>query len=295
MPEISKTQNPSALVAFQPRPGSVSRRLRAPPSPTSPPRPAGTSERGAPTPAPSTKAAAGLGNGPAPVSAPEVRVDAHRSGLSAPGFGETLRDEVVTGINATHRDGGQRPPITIGPESLDHHAAPRQQPDQRRPRSLARTIIAPCVGHAPVMALGTVGQFGSIDVGDAHPLVAAADSVAVVDGWRKTQDGGGKKDGYARNPSAPALSRQWPRSSPEGPASMPASLGGRRCDSADARLSEESGLPPARAGRGRRGAPSPPRPRQPARSPVSSPLHISPWTRCRRQGRAQSPMRRPDG
>ena len=189
-------------------------------------------------PSPSTKAAAGLGTGHTAVSAPEVRAFAHPSGLSAPGFGETLRDEVVTGINATHRDGGKRPPITIGPEPLDHHAAPRQQPDQRRPRGLARTIITPCIGRSAVMALGTVGQFGGIDVGNAYLFAAATDGVAVVDGWRKTQDGGGKKDRHGRNPSAPSPSRQWPRSSPAGPASMPASLGGRRCDSADARPSE---------------------------------------------------------
>jgi hypothetical protein len=48
------------------------------------------------------------------------------------------------------------------------------------------------------MALGTVGQFGGIDVGDAHPLAAAADGVAVVDGWRKTQDGGGKNDRHGQ-------------------------------------------------------------------------------------------------
>lgn len=107
-----------------------------------PPCPAGTSERCAPTPAPFTNAASAPGTGPAPVSAPEVRAAAHRSGPSAPGPRETLRDKVVTGVNATHRDGGQSPPIGIGPEPLDHHATPRQQPDQCRPRGLARAIIA---------------------------------------------------------------------------------------------------------------------------------------------------------
>lgn len=100
MPELSKTQDPSALIACQPRPGSASRRMRALPSPAPPPRPAGTSECGALTLVPATNASAGLGTGPAPVSAPEVRAAAHRCGLSAPRFGEALRDEVVTGINA---------------------------------------------------------------------------------------------------------------------------------------------------------------------------------------------------
>jgi len=58
----------------------------------------------------------------------------------------------------------------------------------------------PSVGHAPIMALGTVRQFGSIDVGDAHPLAPAADSVSVVDGGRKTQDCGSKKDGHTLDP-----------------------------------------------------------------------------------------------
>ena len=94
---------------FSPAPDLSHGACARPPHRHRPPPPAGTAERGASTPAPSTKAAAGLGTGHTPVSAPEIRAVAHRSGLSAPGFGETLRDEVVTGINATHRDGGQRP------------------------------------------------------------------------------------------------------------------------------------------------------------------------------------------
>ena len=51
MPEISTTQDPSDRHACQPRPGSAPRCIRAPSSPSPPPLPAASSERGAPSPA----------------------------------------------------------------------------------------------------------------------------------------------------------------------------------------------------------------------------------------------------
>ena len=145
MPGISKTQDPSALFACLPHPGSASRRMRAPPSPAPSASPGGNVRMRCADPDPSHECCRRPWHRNCTVRAPEVRAAVHRSGLSAPGFSEALRDEVVTGINAAHRDGGQRSPIGIGPKPLDHHAAPRQQPDQRRPRGLARTVIAPCV------------------------------------------------------------------------------------------------------------------------------------------------------
>lgn len=105
----------------------------------------------------------------------------------------------------------------------------------------------PSIGPAPVLALRTIGEFGRIDVGDAHPLAPAADRVAVVDRWRQTQGGGGEDEGHKadlsrsvpqRNaPTLPATT-SGPDRHPQGRHPMPASLGGRRCVSTDARLSE---------------------------------------------------------
>jgi len=108
-----------------PAPDLPSRCMRALPSPAPPPCPAQTSERGAPCPTPSASAASALGTGAAQVRRSEVCGAAHRSGPSAPGPREALRDEIVAGIHAIHRNGGQRPPIAVGPEPLDHDAAAR--------------------------------------------------------------------------------------------------------------------------------------------------------------------------
>lgn len=106
---------------------------------------------------------------------------ATRSGSSAPGTREPLRDQVVAGVHSIDRHGGQRPPIGIGPLPLDHDPAPRQQPDKSDARGFAGGKITPGVGPAPVLALRTVGKFGRVNIGDAHPLAAATDRVAVVD------------------------------------------------------------------------------------------------------------------
>ena len=125
MPEISKTLNPSALVACQRRPGSaiaVHARLTL----TGPAAlPGGIVRTRRSDPAPSDHAASVLGTGAAQVRVSEARAATHRSGLSAPGFSETLRDEVIACVHAIDRDGGQRPPIAVGPEPLDHDPAAR--------------------------------------------------------------------------------------------------------------------------------------------------------------------------
>lgn len=239
MPEISKTQDPSALVAFQPRTGSASRRMRAPPSPEPRAPPGGNVRMRCADPSPihqcrrrpwhrtcKGQCARGPRRRPlqwtvsARVWRDPGRSDSHRHQRRPPRRWPA----------SAHRDRSRAARSSRGPATTAGPAPPvRPRPHGNR---------YPSAGHSPVMALGTVGEFAGIDVGDAHLLAAAADGVAVVDGWRKTQDGGGQKDRHVRKPSAPCPSRQWPRSSPAGPASMPVSLGGRRCDSADARPSE---------------------------------------------------------
>ena len=129
---------------------------------------------------------------------------------------------------------GQRPPIGIGPLPFDHNPASRQQPDQRNARSFAGGKIAPGVGPASVLALRAIGQFGRVDIGDAHALAAATDRVAVVDRRRQTQGGGSENDRHEAYSSRSAPQRQcphtsrhypWPRSSPAGPASHAGELG----------------------------------------------------------------------
>lgn len=57
------------------------------------------------------------------------------------------------------------------------------------------------------MALGAIGQFGCIDVGDADPLAAAADRVAIVDGRSETKGGSRKSDRHGPEPSTPSPAR----------------------------------------------------------------------------------------
>ena len=116
-------------------------------------------------------------------------------GPSTPGTREPLRDQVVASVNATHRHGGQRSPIGIGPLSLDHPPAPRQQPDQCDTRGFARSKIAPGIRPPPVLALRAIGNFGRSDLGAPRPLAAAPDRVAVVDRGRKAKGGGSEGDG----------------------------------------------------------------------------------------------------
>ena len=52
------------------------------------------------------------------------------------------------------------------------------------------------------MALGTVGKFWRVDVGDAHALAATPDRVAVLNGKRHAQGSGSENDRQARQPSA---------------------------------------------------------------------------------------------
>ena len=61
-----------------------------------------------------------------------------RSGSSAPGPRKALRDQIVAGVHAVHRDRGERPPIGIGAEPRDHDLSARQQPRQGNPRGFAR-------------------------------------------------------------------------------------------------------------------------------------------------------------
>lgn len=239
MPELSKTQDSSALVACQPRPGSAARRMRAPPSPAPPAPPGGNVRMWCADPSSIRR---------------HRRRPWHRTcesqcvrGPRSRTLQWTLSARVWRDLGRSDSHRHQRRPPRRWPASA-HRDRSRAARSSRGPATAAGPAPParprphdnryPSVGRSAVMALGTVGQFGGIDVGNAYLLAAAADGVAVVDGWRKTQDGSGKKDGHARKPSAPCPSRQWPRSSPAGPASMPASLGGRRCNSADARPSE---------------------------------------------------------
>ena len=49
-----------------------------------------------------------------------------RKGRSAPGPREALRDQIVAGVHAVHRDRGKRPPIGVGAEPRDHDPPARQ-------------------------------------------------------------------------------------------------------------------------------------------------------------------------
>lgn len=58
-------------------------------------------------------------------------------GRSAPRPRKTLGDQVVAGVHAARRNGGERPPISVGAEPLDRDPPARQQASQRHARGFA--------------------------------------------------------------------------------------------------------------------------------------------------------------
>lgn len=80
-------------------------------------------------------ACARTGRGPCPKTGMSVISRGQAFGItkdrSAPGLRQPLRDQVVAGVHAIDRDGGECPPIGIGAEPLDRDPPPRQQANER--------------------------------------------------------------------------------------------------------------------------------------------------------------------
>ena len=164
-----------------------------------------------------------------------------RKGRSAPGPREALRDQIVAGVHAVHRDRGKRPPIGVGAKPRNRHPPARQQPRKGNPRGFARGKVATqAYDRRRSWHLGLSGNSGASILAmrtrsrpqrivspswteGARQRAAAARTIGV--GWSLAPS--------PARANQPCRLPHWPRSSPAGPASMPASLGGRRCESAD--------------------------------------------------------------
>lgn len=164
-----------------------------------------------------------------------------RKGPSAPGPREALRDQIVAGVHAVHRDRGKRPPIGVGAKPRNRHPPARQQPRKGNPRGFARGKVATqAYDRRRSWHLGLSGNSGaSILAMRTRSRPPRIVSPSWTEGARQRAAAARTIGmGWSLAPS-PARANQpcrlphWPRSSPAGPASMPASLGGRRCESAD--------------------------------------------------------------
>lgn len=138
------SSGPVSLDRHSARPGFAPLRIRQPPFRWPPSGQFGDivrTRRTAPSPARTTAPASSAGTAPVKIVRRPDQPGA-RSGASAPGPREPLRDQVIAGIHAADRDSGKRPPIGIGPLPLDLDPAPRQQPDERHARGIARGRVA---------------------------------------------------------------------------------------------------------------------------------------------------------
>ena len=134
-------------------------------------------------------------------------------------------------------------------------------PERLRPRQGRY----PSIGPPTVLALGAVRQFRCVDFGDADPLAAAADRVAIVNRRRHAKRGGSKEDRHEAEPSALARPRQ--PASPLPPLAPIVTREGRHscrrvwvgggATAPTRALASRAGRRGARVGRGRRGAHSP--------------------------------------
>ena len=189
-----------------------------------------------------------------------------RKGRSAPGPREALRDQIVAGVHAVHRDRGKRPPIGVGAKPRNRHPPARQQPRKGNPRGFARGKVATqAYDRRRSWHLGLSGNSGASMLAMRTRSPAAADRVAVVDGRSETEGGGSKDDRRGLEPSALARPRQ-----PALPPPPLAPIVTRRAgihagelgwaavrERRRSALASRAGRRGARAGRGLRGAPLP--------------------------------------